>query len=66
MARKSRQSQEKPLRPPMPSVAEDFPASFAAAEFLSICSAGAQRGRRSKPSVPRKPKADPIQPQDSA
>jgi hypothetical protein len=65
MARKSRQSREKAARPPATSAAEDFPASFAAAKFLAICSAGAQRGKRSDPSVPRKPKADPTQPQDS-
>ena len=46
MARKSRHPREKPMPPSAISVPENFPHSAAAAKFLAICSADAQRRRR--------------------
>jgi hypothetical protein len=58
MAKKNRSRHRKSKLAHAAPVADAFPASVAAAEFLAICSEAAQRGQSSSPAVPKQSRID--------
>jgi len=58
MAKKNHPRRRKARPARAAPVAKTFPASVAAAEFLAICSKGAQRGQSSSPAEAEQPPAD--------
>jgi len=58
MAKKNRPSRRKSKPARAAPVAQAFPASVAAAEFLAICSEATRRGQSSSPAVPKESRVD--------
>src|SRR5882672_5011052 len=58
MAKKNRPRRRKSKPAHAAPVAQAFPASVAAAEFLAICSEAARRGQSSSPAVPKESRID--------
>jgi len=62
MAKKNRPRRRKRGPARAAPVAQAFPASVAAAEFLAICSEAARRGQSSSPPVGKPSQEDPTRP----
>jgi len=58
MAKKNRPHRRKTGAAHAAPIAQAFPASVAAAQFLAICSEGSHRGQRSNPSLLKKHQPD--------